>query len=57
MRAKHAIAACSRVANGGLPSSGLGRGLGHLPPRGKAIETAAAAPVRTRTFAFLLSLA
>ena len=56
MRAKHAIAACSRVANGGLLIR-LGRGLGHLPPRGKAIETAAAAPVRTLTFAFLLSLA
>ena len=35
----------------GCPSSGLGRGLGHLPPRGKTIETAAAVPVRTLTFA------
>ena len=38
----------------GCPSSGLGRGLGHLPPRGKAIETAEAAPVRTLTFLYLI---
>ena len=44
MRGGRAVIARERAVAGTLPSSALGRGLGHLPPEGKAIGDLPCAP-------------